>query len=61
MTVYRKCACDAYFVNPEDATYVKDFRPMCPAATCEKVRQNRGRGYEYIPEFPAPSCFKMEE
>lgn len=28
------CYCGAYLLDPENATYVKDGKPMCHAHTC---------------------------
>ena len=47
------CACGVYLADPENASYVKDGKPMCPAETCAKVKhdnsQNFGRPARDVP------------
>lgn len=31
------CYCGVYSLNPENATYVKNGKPLCAAITCERV------------------------
>lgn len=35
------CVCGIYQIDTENADYVKDGVPMCPEATCAKVREHR--------------------
>lgn len=35
------CACGAYKINPESATYVRNGVPMCHEETCRKVAERR--------------------
>ena len=35
------CACGVHMVEANDATYVKDFKPMCNENTCQKVKETR--------------------
>lgn len=44
-----QCACGAYRINPEHATYVKDGVPMCHEETCRKVKERRDLGR--VPHF----------
>lgn len=37
----RACACGIYLIDPEHATYVRYGVPLCPEATCQKVREHR--------------------
>ena len=39
------CLCNAFMVDPENATYVRDFQPLCHEETCKKVREHRARGF----------------
>lgn len=38
----QRCACDAYDVEANDATYVRDGHPLCHEQTCAKVKEHRG-------------------
>jgi hypothetical protein len=31
------CYCGHYMLNPQDATYVKNFKPLCHPVTCERA------------------------
>lgn len=45
--MFQRCACDAYFIDNEHATYVREGVPLCSAATCQKVKEHREQGYIY--------------
>lgn len=32
-----RCYCGHHSLNPENATYVKDGRPLCLSTTCERA------------------------
>lgn len=35
------CACGVYPLDPEEATYVRDGKPLCHEETCARVAHNR--------------------
>lgn len=35
------CYCNVYPINPENADYVRDGKPLCNAETCRRVQANR--------------------
>ena len=39
------CLCNAFMVDPESATYVRDFHPLCHEETCKKVCEHRAQGF----------------
>ena len=35
------CACKEFRIESENATFVRDFKPLCHEVTCERVKRRR--------------------
>jgi len=44
----QRCACNAYDVEANDATYVRNFKPMCHEETCRRIHNERQRNPAYL-------------
>lgn len=45
----QRCACDAYDTEANDATYVRDGKPLCHERTCAQVKEHRRQGLHSDP------------
>lgn len=43
----QRCACDAYDVEANGCTYVREGHPICAAQTCAKVKEHRAALLRY--------------
>jgi hypothetical protein len=48
----QRCACNAYDVKANNATYVRNFKPMCHEETCRRIHNERQRNPAYLLENP---------
>ncbi len=43
----QRCACNAFDVEANDCTHVRNGKPMCPMWICEKVKDHRDQHLHY--------------
>ena len=45
-----RCYCGAHWLNPEEAIYVKEGKPLCHEYTCRSVRERMDREHDRVAE-----------